>query len=356
MGYARYEGSVTSTKLKVTGIDLFSAGDFHGNEDTDEIVFKDPGNNIYKKIVLQDNEIKGAVMYGDTVDGSWYFDLMRNGTNIKDFRDTLLFGQAHMGDTGHGDENRAALLPDDAEVCGCNGVKKCDIVKSITTEGLFTLDEVKAHAKASASCGSCTGLVEQILASTLGNDYSQATQKKPICGCTDSTHSEARQAITEHSLLSIPAVMEKCHWTNSDGCHICRPALNYYLICAWPKEYKDDYQSRFINERAHANIQKDGTYSVIPRMWGGITTPTDLRAIADAAEKYDVSTLKVTGGQRIDLLGIKKEDLTSIWSDFNDAGMVSGHAYGKSLRTVKTCVAKNGVALVHKTQQDSVSL
>ncbi|MBL8417638.1 MAG: NAD(P)/FAD-dependent oxidoreductase, partial [Dechloromonas sp.] len=112
----------------------------------------------------------------------------------------------------------------------------------------------------------------------------------------------------------------------------------YYLISSHPHEAKDDPQSRFINERAHANIQKDGTYSVVPRMWGGLTTPNELRAIADAAEKYHVPTVKVTGGQRIDLLGVKKEDLPLMWADLNAAGMVSGHAYGKSIRTVKTCV------------------
>ena len=340
LGYARYEGSITSTKLKVTGIDLFSAGDFIGDEKTEELLFQDPGNDIYKKIVLQDGIIKGTVLYGDTQDGSWYFDLMRNQTNINDFRDTLLFGQAHLGDTGHGEENRAAMLPDSAEICGCNGVCKGDILSAITEHKLFTLDDVKAHTKASASCGSCTGLVEQILASALGNDYSEASQKKALCKCTDHTHAEVRKTIIEKSLMSIPEVMGACHWKNGDGCHICRPALNYYLICAWPKEYQDDYQSRFINERAHANIQKDGTYSVIPRMWGGLTTPNELRAIADAAEKYNIETVKVTGGQRIDLLGVKKDDLPKIWGDLNNAGMVSGHAYGKSLRTVKTCVGK----------------
>jgi nitrite reductase (NADH) large subunit len=127
-------------------------------------------------------------------------------------------------------------------------------------------------------------------------------------------------------------------WKTPNGCDKCRPAINYYLISSHPHEAKDDPQSRFINERAHANIQKDGTYSVVPRMWGGLTTPSELRAIADAAEKYNVPTVKVTGGQRIDLLGVKKEDLPKMWADLNAAGMVSGHAYGKSIRTVKTCV------------------
>ena len=336
-GIGRYEGSVTSTKLKVTGVDLFSAGDFLGDDSSEDLVMKDVARGVYKKIVLKDNKIHGAVMYGDTVDGAWYFQLMRDGTDVSDFRDTLMFGQAHLGDSGHGGENAASAMSDDMEICGCNGVCKGDVVKAITDKGLFTLEEVRAHTKASASCGSCTGLVEQILASTVG-DYSETPKKKAMCGCTDYTHDEVREAIKENKLTSISAVREFLEWKNPDGCASCRPALNFYALAAWPQEAKDDPQSRFINERAHANIQKDGTYSVVPRMWGGVTTPDELRAIADAAEKYDAKMVKVTGGQRIDLFGIKKEDLPAIWGDLNNAGMVSGHAYGKSLRTVKTCV------------------
>jgi nitrite reductase (NADH) large subunit len=147
-----------------------------------------------------------------------------------------------------------------------------------------------------------------------------------------------RDAIRQQHLVKIHDIMRFMDWKTPDGCDKCRPALNYYLISTWPKEAKDDPRSRLINERVHANIQKDGTYSVVPRMWGGLTTPAELRAIADAAEKYNVPTVKVTGGQRIDLLGIKKADLPHIWADLGKAGMVSGHAYGKSIRTVKTCV------------------
>ncbi len=336
-GIASYEGSVTSTKLKVTGIDLFSAGDFHGDETTDTIVMQDAAMGIYKKLVLREDKIVGAVMYGDTIDGAWYFQMLRDETDVSDFRDSLMFGQAHIGDSGHGGGNAAAMLPDDAEICGCNGVCKKTIVDAITEKGLFTLEEVKAHTKAAASCGSCTGLVEQILASTVG-DYSDTPKKKPVCTCTEHTHDEVREAIKVQQLTSIKAVMEALNWHTEDGCASCRPALNYYVIAAWPKESQDDPQSRFINERAHANIQKDGTYSVVPRMWGGVTTPDELRAIADAADKFDAKMVKVTGGQRIDLFGIQKQDLPEIWSDLNKAGMVSGHAYGKSLRTVKTCV------------------
>ena len=336
-GIARYEGSVTSTKLKVTGIDLFSAGDFIGDEDSEQIVFQDAHRNIYKKLVVKDNRIQGAVMYGDTMDGSWYFQLMRDETDISDIRENILFGKAHVGDAGHGETNQISALPDDAEICGCNGVCKKAITDAITDKGLFTLEEVRSHTKASASCGSCTGLVEQLLANTVG-DYSQTPKKKSVCACTDFTHDEVRTAIAKHKLLTVGEVIQHLNWKTPDGCHSCRPALNYYLLSAYPAEYKDDAKSRFINERAHANIQKDGTYSVVPRIWGGLTNPKELRAIADVAEKYQIPTLKFTGGQRIDMLGVKKEDLPDVWADLNEAGMVSGHAYGKSLRTVKTCV------------------
>ena len=338
-GIARYEGSMTSTKLKVTGIDLFSAGNFTGGEDFEEIVFQDAGRGSYKKLMLKDNKLAGAVLYGDTLDGAWYFELMRDGTDVSDIRDKLLFGRSHLGDSGHGDEKtRVMSLPDSAEICGCNGVCKGTIVQAIVAKKLFTLDEVRSHTKASSSCGSCTGLVETLLSATVGGDYSTAPSKKPMCGCTEHTHDEVRAAITANSLKSMPETMRFLDWKTPDGCTKCRPALNYYLLCAWPTEYEDDAQSRYINERAHGNIQKDGTFSVVPRMWGGLTNPKELRAIADVAEKFKVPEMKVTGGQRIDLFGIKKEDLPAMWADLSAAGFVSGHAYGKALRTVKTCV------------------
>ncbi|RRQ22580.1 nitrite reductase large subunit NirB [Thiohalobacter thiocyanaticus] len=340
LGYSRYEGSVASTRLKVTGVNLFSAGEFNGDHTTETMVFQDPGRGVYKKLVLKDNRIEGAVLYGDTLDGAWYFELMRDATDISDFRENILFGQAHLGDAGHGEEQRVSSLPDSAEICGCNGVCKGEIVQAIGQHQLFTLDEVRAHTKASSSCGSCTGLVEAILAQAVGGDYSRAPAKKPMCGCTEHSHDAVRRVIREQELKSIPAVMQFLEWKTPDGCPRCRPALNFYLVCAWPSEYQDDYQSRFINERVHANIQKDGTYSVVPRMWGGETTPAELRALAEIAEKYEVPTVHVTGGQRIDMLGVKKEDLPAMWGDLSRAGFVSGHAYGKAIRTVKTCVGR----------------
>ena len=339
-GIGRYTGSLTSTKLKVTGIDLFSAGNFMGGDGAEEIVMSDPFGGVYKKLVIQNDKLVGACLYGDTVDGSWYFKLLREGRSVADIRDKLMFGESNIGDVGHEGHNKAATMPDDAEVCGCNGVKKGAICKAIKDKGLFTLEEVRKHTKASASCGSCTGLVEQILMFTAGGDYSATPKLKAMCGCTDHGHAAVREAIATpladgSKLLTSAQVFAHLGWKTPNGCASCRPAINYYLISTWPKEAKDDPQSRFINERSHANIQKDGTYSVIPRMWGGETTADELRRIADAVDKYRIPTVKVTGGQRIDLLGVKKEDLVNVWKDI---GMPSGHAYAKALRTVKTCV------------------
>ena len=334
-GIGRYVGSLTSTKLKVTGIDLFSAGDFLGGEGTEELVLSDPFAGVYKKLVIKDDKLVGACLYGDTVDGSWYFKLLRDGRSIADIRDKLMFGESNIGDAGVEGHNKAASMLDSDEVCGCNGVTKGTICKTIKEKNLFTLDEVRKHTKASASCGSCTGLVEQLLMFSAGGDYSATPKMKALCACTEHGHQAVRDAIRANKLLTIASVFEFMEWKTPNGCASCRPALNYYLISSWPKEAKDDPQSRFINERSHANIQKDGTYSVIPRMWGGETTASELRRIADAVDKYKIPTVKVTGGQRIDLLGVKKEDLVNVWKDI---GMPSGHAYAKALRTVKTCV------------------
>ena len=334
-GIGRYLGSQTSTKLKVTGIDLFSAGDFMGGAGTEEIVMSDPGAGQYKKLVLKDDKLVGACLYGNTVDGSWYFQLLREGRSVAELRSSLMLGQSNLGEGGHAGQNQAAAMPDDAEVCGCNGVTKGTICKAIKEKGLFTLDEVRKHTKASASCGSCTGLVEQLLMATVGGAYAANSAAKPVCACTEHGHQAVRDAIRTHHLVSKEEVFAFMEWQTPDGCPGCRPAINYYLISTWPKEALDDPQSRAINERSHANIQKAGTYSVIPRMWGGETNAAELRRIADVVDKYQIPGVKVTGGQRIDLLGVKKEDLPGVWRDI---GMPCGHAYGKSLRTVKTCV------------------
>lgn len=336
---AKFIAPFVSTKLKVTGVDLFSVGDFSLNDGCEEIIFRDPARGIYKCIILQNNKITGVVMYGDTVDSGWFFDKLKSGEDISEIRNNLIYGAAFQNGGTADPLAMVASLSDDAEICGCNGVCKGTIVNAIK-DGAHDLAAIKTQTKASASCGNCASEVEQILSLTLGDNY-QASKEQAICKCTNHTHEEIRKTIKSKKLKSIAAVMQECGWTTSCGCHICRPALNFYLLVEWPLDYADDAQSRLVNERNHANIQKDGTYSVVPRMWGGMTTPNELRAIADAADKYNVPCVHVTGGQRIDLLGVKKENLPDMWADLNKAGMVSGHAYSKGLRTVKTCVGSN---------------
>jgi nitrite reductase (NADH) large subunit len=336
-GDGRFVHADTPTKLKVTGIDLYSIGDFADGDDREEIILRDATAGVYKRVVLRENRVIGTVLFGETGDGAWFNDLKRKGTDISAMRATLIFGQAFQGGATADPLAAVAALADDAEICGCNGVCKGKIVGTITAKGLKSLDDVRAHTKASASCGTCTGLVEKLMQLSLGESYSPAAVQ-PMCGCTTLGHDEVRRLIKAKGLKTIPAVMQELEWKTSCGCAKCRPALNYYLVCDWPDEYADDYQSRFVNERVHANIQKDGTYSVVPRMWGGMTSAKELRAIADVIDKFAIPAVKVTGGQRIDMLGIAKEDLPAVWADLGKAGFVSGHAYAKGLRTVKTCV------------------
>ena len=347
---AEFQPVQTATKLKVTGCDLFSAGDFAEGQGREDIVFRDPGRGIYKRLVLEGDRIIGVVMYGDTSDGNWFYGLMKDKADISDMRETLIFGPAYQGGGTPDPMAAVAALPPEAEICGCNGVCKGTITAAVQA-GATTLDLVRARTKASGSCGTCTGLVQQVMALSLGGALADAPAG--MCKCSDHSHEDVRRLIRSMALKSIPAVMQELGWKSAGGCPSCRPALNFYLLAEWPLDYRDDRQSRFVNERNHANIQKDGTYSVVPRMWGGVTTPGELRAIADAADKYNVPMVKVTGGQRIDLLGVRKEDLPHIWADLNAAGLVSGHAYSKGLRTVKTCV---GSEFCRFGTQDSTGL
>ncbi|MDO8606885.1 MAG: nitrite reductase large subunit NirB [Phaeospirillum sp.] len=334
---ANYQTPPLSTRLKITGIDVFSVGQLTAvDEGDEELIYRDSAKGIYKKLVLRADKVVGAVMYGDVADGAWYFQMLREKADVAAMRDRMIFGQAYADVSAKGKGVDVAAMSDDTQVCGCNGVSKGTIVKAICEKGLTSLDEVKAHTKAGSSCGQCSAVVQAILSHVTG----EAVEAKAagMCGCTDLPHDEVRRVIVAQELKSMTAVRKALAWRTPDGCAKCRPALNYYLLCAWPAEYVDDSQSRFINERVHANIQKDGTYSVVPRMWGGVTTPAELRAIADVADKFQIPTVKVTGGQRIDLLGVRKDQLPAVWADLNKAGMVSGHAYAKGLRTVKTCV------------------
>ncbi len=336
-GLRRYQGSEVSTKLKVSGVDVFSAGDFQSSPEADVIEYLDHAGGTYKKLVLKDDRVVGTVLFGDTADGPNFFRMLQEGRDISGQRSSLLFGSSVLGDSGHSGIDQVMAMTPDTIVCGCNGVTKQVITDAIVKQGCTTRKEVTAATCAAGSCGGCAGLVEQILASVLGTSFDASTRDEPVCGCTDLTHEQLKDAIGEKHLTMVRETMNVLDW-KSEGCHVCRPAINYYIGMFWPMEAEDDRYSKVVNEKMHANIQKDGTYSVIPRIHGGIAKADDLIRMGEVAKKYDIRTIKVTGAQRIGLYGIKKEDLVSVWRDLD---MPSGFAYGKALRTVKTCVGSD---------------
>ena len=289
--------------------------------------------------MLRDDKVVGAVLYGDTADGAWYFDLLKKGEDVGAIRDTL--------DLWPGLSGRVPAWTLRRPLQPCRMMRKSAAATAYArarssrrsqANGLTTLEEVRAKTKASASCGQCAGKVELLLAATLGDCYERSS-RKAMCKCTDLTHEEVRGFIKAKELKSQPAVMQELGWKSPRAAALPAGRRSTIIWSAIGRaNISDDYQSRYINERVHANIQKDGTFSVVPRMWGGVTTPDELRAIADVADRFKIPTVKVTGGQRIDLLGVKKQDLPAVWAQLNAAGMVSGFAYAKGLRTVKTCV------------------
>ncbi|MFB5673982.1 nitrite reductase large subunit NirB [Paenibacillus terreus] len=332
METAGYEGSVTSAKLKVSGVDVFSAGLFEDAPGLRSLRYQDEIDEVYKKIVLKDDRLVGAVLFGDTTDGSSLFSLIKSGESVAGREKELLLGFPAGKAEGSGTA-RFEQMPDDEIVCGCNGVTK-QMIGEAVAGGCRTVGEIKACTKASASCGGCKPLVEGLLQFYAGDEAGEGV-KEGICSCTKLSREEIISGIKEMGLSTVKEVMNVLGWDEPGGCSKCRPALNYYLGMISPGTYKDEKESRVTNERYHANIQKDGTYSVVPRIYGGVTSPGELKKIVAVAEKYNVPLVKFTGGQRLDLLGVKKEDLPGIWAELD---MPSGHAYGKTLRTVKTCV------------------
>lgn len=328
-----YQGSVLSTQLKVSGVDVFSAGDFIEDEQKKSIKVFDEQDGIYKKIVLKGNQIVGAVLFGDSRDGNRLFSMIQKQQDVSEVEKISILQPI----SGQGSGSLVASMSADDIVCGCNGVSKGTIVEAIQNQSCTSVDELKACTSASRSCGGCKPLVAELLQHTLGSEFDGAAQKEAICGCTSLSRDEVVEEIRAKGLSHTREVMNVLGWINEEGCSKCRPALNYYLGMVNPTGYVDERESRFVNERMHANIQKDGTYSVVPRMYGGVTNADDLRRIADVVDKYNIPLVKVTGGQRLDLFGVKKEDLPLVWEELD---MPSGYAYGKSLRTVKTCVGE----------------
>ncbi len=337
----KYAGTVPAAKLKIMGVDVFSAGAWDEKAPgVDMVRFEDPALGIYKKLTIRDGKLAGAILVGDTSDSHRYMEWLRTATDLSSQRRELFFpGPAQ--DTGLD----AAELPDSHTVCGCMGVTKGTIIAAIHEKGINTLAQLKECTRASTGCGSCTELCQHLL-KAVAPEF-QEESKKVVCKCLPYSEDNLREMVRGQRIRSVQEVLDI--YGNGLGCEVCKPALSYMLDVVWCGDHDEDRSARFINDRVHANIQKDGTFSVVPRMRGGVTTPDELRRIADVADKYKVRMVKVTGSQRIDLLGIKKADLPQVWADL---GMTSGQAYTKGVRMVKTCV---GTEFCRFGVQDSTS-
>ncbi len=312
-----YLGSVPSAKLKVAGIDLVCAGDAVGDL---EAVVTDAATGVYRKLTVRNGRVVGTVLLGDTRGSEALVAAVRAG----DLVDNPLQALADASLAGPAD------LPDTAQICDCNGVCKGALVEAVTVGGCATPREVMAVTRAGTGCGSCRPAVKEIVAAATGGESDEPAY---LCPCRKQTREELAGKIRDAGYESVSEVANACG--TGRQCGACKPALAYLVSEVCANQHREERDARFINDRVHANIQRDGTFSVVPRMYGGVTTPDELRRIADVADKYEVPMVKVTGGQRLDLLGVRKQDLPGIWRDL---GMPSGHAYAKAVRTVKTCV------------------
>ena len=322
-----FSGSTPAAKLKIMGVDVFSAGDINETIDGVETVrYEDPSLGIYKKLLVKDGLLQGVILVGDASDDHRYIEWLRSKTDLSSQRKHLLFPPPAAD---HGLD--VAQMPDSEIVCGCMGVSKGHIVTAIQDRGVCTMPQLKDATRASSGCGSCSNLCQQLLRA-VAPDFEEE-KAKVLCSCVPFSQEKLREIVRSQKLKSVQDILDI--YGNGKGCEICKPALSYMVDVIACGDHEEDRSARYINDRVHANIQKDGTFSVVPRMRGGVTTPAELRKIADVADKYKVPLVKVTGSQRIDLLGIKKADLPKIWEDL---GMVSGQAYAKGVRMVKTCV------------------
>lgn len=327
-----YKGSTTFTSLKVSGCDLFSAGIIHTSESIKGIETFNSVDNVYKKIFVEDSKIVGAVLYGETADGNRYYNMMKKDETIEEYTLVSLLHKVGEGDAAF----NVGEMDDEETICGCNGISKGTIVQAIKEEGLTSVSEVTKMTKAGNSCGKCKGQIGELLEYTLGDSF-EVNKPEGICGCTSLTRDQIVTQIRAKGLKTSKEVRHVLDFEDKDGCPKCRPALNYYLNMIFPNEHQDEKESRFANERYHANIQNDGTFSVIPQMQGGVTNADQLIRLGEVAKKYDVPLVKITGAQRIGLYGVKKEELPEIWEALN---MRSASAYGKKTRSVKSCVGK----------------
>jgi nitrite reductase (NADH) large subunit len=326
---AAYQGSRMATKLKVAGVDVASMGLKSPERPDDEFVqFCEPKRGVYKTVIVRDGKLVGATLVGDLSKLAFLIQAFDRGLPLPDERISLLFDiGTPAGDVG------VAELADNVQVCNCNGVSKGAIAACVRA-GERSVSAVMAQTRAGKGCGSCKALVKEIVEWVAGDEVEIDPKADWYVPGVPYEKSELMVKIRELGLHSVSSVFAALAPDGQEDAQ-SKMGLASLLQMMWADEYVDERDARFINDRVHANIQRDGTFSVVPQMSGGVTSVAQLRRIADVAEKYHVPMIKLTGGQRIDLLGLRKQDLPAVWQDL---GMPSGYAYGKTFRTVKTCV------------------
>ena len=326
---AEYHGSRLATKLKVAGVDVAQMGVKEPESDKDEFVqFSETGRGVYQTVIIREGTLIGATLVGDVSKVASLTQAFDSRSALPEERIKLLF------DLGSADDSTgAADLPADTQVCNCNGVSKGALVECVEG-GEESVTGVMNATRAGKGCGSCKGLVKEIVEAALGGEGAADPSDSYYVPGIPMDKPTLMAAIREKELKSVSSVFAELAPDGSD--HVgSKMGLTALLRMMWPDDYVDERDGRFINDRVHANIQRDGTFSVVPRMSGGVTSSDQLRRIADVADKHEIPLIKLTGGQRIDLLGVPKEKLQEVWADLD---MPSGWAYGKSFRTVKTCV------------------
>ena len=329
--HAAYHGSKLATKLKVSGIDLATMGLVEPDHDDDEFVqYAEPKRRVYTAVIVRDGKLVGATLLGDVSKVSFLMQAFDRGMVLPEERRSLLFDLGAPAAA-----TSVAELPDDAQICNCNGVTK-GAIRACVQNGGRTMRAVMAQTRAGSGCGSCKPQVLEILEWAAGGDLEADPAAEYYVPSIPLTKPALIAAVRERGLRSVSAVLAQLGEDIPDP--KLKPALVSLLKLVWGAEYEDERGARFINDRVHGNIQKDGTFSVVPRIAGGVTTSEQLRRLADVADRYEVPMIKITGGQRIDLIGVSKQDLPAVWRELD---MPSGHAYGKSFRTVKTCVGSD---------------
>ncbi|MGI8387025.1 nitrite reductase large subunit NirB [Robertmurraya sp. P23] len=326
-----YEGTVLATQLKISGVDVFSIGTFQEDSASKSIKIQDEVEGTYKRLVFQEDKIIGAVLFGDTSDRTKLQNMILKKQDVSDIEKVTIFQSSGSG-------TAVTSMAATEIICNCNGVSKGTIIEAVQIHGCSTVDDVKACTKASGSCGGCKPLVSELLSYIHSDEFDEIKIEKPtMCNCTSLTEDEVVHEMQVQNLSSVNEVMQALNWKHKEGCSKCVPALTYYLSMINP-EYENVQETLFVNEKMNATLQKDGTYFVVPQMYGGMTNPHELRKIANVADKYGVSELAITSEQRIHLMGLTKEELPKVWNDLN---MPLSATYGNRVQNVKTCIGEH---------------